>query len=168
MPPTAPIVTFEPNTISDLIEEPPEVVFVSASNGDGKLTANSVAVGTRGARRRRCDREIVGDRMTLASSAARPGSRTLRPSGSCTGVAAAAILGFKRSRHLQRLAEPTLHLPGLEDPRSLRRYAWSLLRDGSEADDLVQDSLVRALDRILSRISLVCEVQSGLWDRLHR
>ena len=31
---------------------------------------------------------------------------------------------------------------------SLRRYAWSLLRDGPEADDLVQDCLVRALDRL--------------------
>jgi RNA polymerase sigma-70 factor (ECF subfamily) len=29
---------------------------------------------------------------------------------------------------------------------SLRRYAWSLLRDKSDADDLVQDCLVRALD----------------------
>jgi hypothetical protein len=47
VPPTAPIVTFEPNTISDLIKG--KVVFVNASNDDGKLTANSVAVGTRGA-----------------------------------------------------------------------------------------------------------------------
>ena len=30
---------------------------------------------------------------------------------------------------------------------ALRRYAWSLLRNGHDADDLVQDCLVRALDR---------------------
>lgn len=30
---------------------------------------------------------------------------------------------------------------------ALRRYAWSLLRHGAEADDLVQDCLVRALDK---------------------
>jgi RNA polymerase sigma-70 factor, ECF subfamily len=34
------------------------------------------------------------------------------------------------------------HLP------SLRRYAWSLLRNSSDADDLVQECLVRALDRM--------------------
>jgi RNA polymerase sigma-70 factor (ECF subfamily) len=31
---------------------------------------------------------------------------------------------------------------------ALRRYAWSLLRHGAEADDLVQDCLVRALDKV--------------------
>lgn len=31
---------------------------------------------------------------------------------------------------------------------SLRRYAWTLVRQSSDADDLVQDCLVRALDRI--------------------
>ena len=31
---------------------------------------------------------------------------------------------------------------------SLRRYAWSLLRNAADADDLVQDCLVRALDRM--------------------
>ena len=31
---------------------------------------------------------------------------------------------------------------------ALRRYAWSLLRDKSDADDLVQDCLVRALDHM--------------------
>ena len=31
---------------------------------------------------------------------------------------------------------------------SLRRYAWSLLRNAADADDLVQDCLVRALDRV--------------------
>lgn len=30
----------------------------------------------------------------------------------------------------------------------LRRYAWSLLRNASDADDLVQDCLVRALDKL--------------------
>lgn len=37
------------------------------------------------------------------------------------------------------LIEP--HVP------ALRRYAWALLRDGEEADDLVQDCLERALSR---------------------
>jgi hypothetical protein len=54
--------------------------------------------------------------MTLASSPARLAHPA--PIRVVHWVAAAAILGFKRSRHLQRLAEPTLHLPGLEDPRS--------------------------------------------------
>lgn len=31
---------------------------------------------------------------------------------------------------------------------SLRRYAWSLSRSGVEADDLVQDCLMRAIERI--------------------
>jgi hypothetical protein len=44
VPPTAPIVTFEPNTMSDVAKG--KVVFISASNDDGKLTANAVAVGT--------------------------------------------------------------------------------------------------------------------------
>jgi len=35
-----------------------------------------------------------------------------------------------------------------ENIPSLRRYAWSLLRNASDADDLVQDCLVRALDKI--------------------
>jgi RNA polymerase sigma-70 factor (ECF subfamily) len=35
-----------------------------------------------------------------------------------------------------------------ENIPSLRRYAWSLLRNKSDADDLVQDCLVRALDRM--------------------
>jgi RNA polymerase sigma-70 factor, ECF subfamily len=36
---------------------------------------------------------------------------------------------------------------------ALRRYAWALLRNWSDADDLVQDCLVRALGRIDARIS---------------
>ena len=35
-----------------------------------------------------------------------------------------------------------------ENIPSLRRYAWSLIRNSSDADDLVQDCLVRAWDRI--------------------
>ncbi len=31
---------------------------------------------------------------------------------------------------------------------ALRRYAWSLLRNAADADDLVQDCLLRALDRV--------------------
>jgi len=31
---------------------------------------------------------------------------------------------------------------------ALRRYAWSLLRNTADADDLVQDCLLRALDRV--------------------
>lgn len=46
VPPTAPIVGFEPNTKSDVMEG--KVVFISARNDDGKLTANAVAVGTPG------------------------------------------------------------------------------------------------------------------------
>ena len=73
-------------------------------------------------------------------------------------MAAAAILCVIFSGLAIYNASPSLPFtfPAWMIP-ALRRYAWSLLRDGSEADDLVQDSLVRALDRILSRISLVCE-----------
>jgi RNA polymerase sigma-70 factor (ECF subfamily) len=35
-----------------------------------------------------------------------------------------------------------------ENIPSLRRYAWSLLRNAADADDLVQDCLVRALDKL--------------------
>jgi RNA polymerase sigma-70 factor (ECF subfamily) len=34
---------------------------------------------------------------------------------------------------------------------ALRRYAWVLVRDDEKADDLVQDCLVRALDRLATR-----------------
>ena len=47
VPPTAPIVAFEPNTMADVTMG--KVVFVVANNDDGKLTANAVAVGTEGA-----------------------------------------------------------------------------------------------------------------------
>jgi len=35
-----------------------------------------------------------------------------------------------------------------ENIPSLRRYAWSLLRNAGDADDLVQDCLVRALEKL--------------------
>jgi RNA polymerase sigma-70 factor (ECF subfamily) len=45
-------------------------------------------------------------------------------------------------------------LSSLEDHiPALRRYAWSLLRNASDADDLVQDCLLRALDRFDTRVS---------------
>jgi hypothetical protein len=47
VPPTAPIVTFQPGAMSDVVAG--KTVFVNASNNDGKLTANAVAVGTDGA-----------------------------------------------------------------------------------------------------------------------
>jgi len=46
VPPTAPIVTFEPSTMAALVKG--KAVFVNASNDSGKLTANAVAVGTDG------------------------------------------------------------------------------------------------------------------------
>ena len=47
VPPTAPIVTFKPGTMADVTAG--KVVFIGASNDDGKITANSVNVGTPGA-----------------------------------------------------------------------------------------------------------------------
>ncbi len=47
VPPTAPVVAFEPNTMSDV--KPGKVVFVVANEADGKYTAGAVAVGTEGA-----------------------------------------------------------------------------------------------------------------------
>ena len=47
VPPTAPIVAFEPNTISDVVKG--KTVFIKASNDDGKLAADVVAVGTKNA-----------------------------------------------------------------------------------------------------------------------
>jgi RNA polymerase sigma-70 factor, ECF subfamily len=40
-----------------------------------------------------------------------------------------------------------------ENIPALRRYAWTLLRNQSDADDLVQDCLVRALDHMDQRTS---------------
>jgi RNA polymerase sigma-70 factor (ECF subfamily) len=47
-----------------------------------------------------------------------------------------------------------------ENIPSLRRYAWSLLRNAADADDLVQDCLVRALDRMET---LRCEGDLRPW-----
>ena len=46
VPPTAPIVTFKPGTMSEVTKG--STVFVNAMNDNGKVTANSVAVGTDG------------------------------------------------------------------------------------------------------------------------
>ena len=58
MPPTAPIVTFEPNTISDLIKG--KVVFVNASNDDGKLD------GQFRGRTRRAAADVIGRSLEIA------------------------------------------------------------------------------------------------------
>ncbi|HTW28287.1 MAG TPA: sigma-70 family RNA polymerase sigma factor [Acetobacteraceae bacterium] len=58
-------------------------------------------------------------------------------------------------------------LSRLEDSiPSLRRYAWTLLRDPAEADDLVQDCLVRALDR-LGTVRSEAELRPWLFAILH-
>src|SRR5580698_8620508 len=49
---------------------------------------------------------------------------------------------------------------------ALRRYAWSLLRNGHDADDLVQDCLVRALDR-LTTDPAVSSVRPWLFTIMH-
>lgn len=49
---------------------------------------------------------------------------------------------------------------------ALRRYAWSLLRHRQDADDLVQDALVRALD-FLPRRTHDTAVQPWLFTILH-
>jgi RNA polymerase sigma-70 factor (ECF subfamily) len=49
---------------------------------------------------------------------------------------------------------------------ALRRYAWSLLRNGPDADDLVQDCLVRALDRLTSDPA-VSAVRPWLFTIMH-
>ena len=46
VPPTAPIVTFEPGTRSDVT--PGSAVFVNGVSQDGKVTADAVAVGIDG------------------------------------------------------------------------------------------------------------------------
>ena len=46
VPPTAPIVAFAPNSMSDLVKG--KVVFVLAGDTGGKLTANAVAIGADG------------------------------------------------------------------------------------------------------------------------
>jgi RNA polymerase sigma-70 factor (ECF subfamily) len=49
---------------------------------------------------------------------------------------------------------------------ALRRYAWSLLRHRQDADDLVQDTLVRALD-FLPRRGRETEMRPWLFAILH-
>jgi len=49
---------------------------------------------------------------------------------------------------------------------ALRRYAWSLTRNQTEADDLVQDALVQALDRADSK-SGEGDVRSWLFSIMH-
>jgi RNA polymerase sigma-70 factor (ECF subfamily) len=49
---------------------------------------------------------------------------------------------------------------------ALRRYAWSLLRDTDDADDLVQDCLVRALDRTAGDPAIAA-VQPWLFTIMH-
>jgi RNA polymerase sigma-70 factor (ECF subfamily) len=49
---------------------------------------------------------------------------------------------------------------------ALRRYAWALLRDRQEADDLVHDCLVRALDRLHTRRA-DANVRSWLFAIMH-
>jgi RNA polymerase sigma-70 factor (ECF subfamily) len=49
---------------------------------------------------------------------------------------------------------------------ALRRYAWSLLRNSDDADDLVQDCLVRALDR-LAKASTISAVRPWLFTIMH-
>jgi RNA polymerase sigma-70 factor (ECF subfamily) len=49
---------------------------------------------------------------------------------------------------------------------ALRQYAWSLLRNSEDADDLVQDCLVRALDRLAVE-SAVSAVRPWLFTIMH-
>jgi RNA polymerase sigma-70 factor, ECF subfamily len=49
---------------------------------------------------------------------------------------------------------------------ALRRYAWSLLRDTDDADDLVQDCLVRALDRVAAD-PVIVSVRPWLFTIMH-
>jgi RNA polymerase sigma-70 factor, ECF subfamily len=49
---------------------------------------------------------------------------------------------------------------------ALRRYAWGLLRNGHDADDLVQDCLVRALDR-LTTDAAISAVRPWLFTIMH-
>jgi RNA polymerase sigma-70 factor (ECF subfamily) len=53
-----------------------------------------------------------------------------------------------------------------ESVPALRRYAWSLLRHAQDADDLVQDCLVRALDRLPAQPGIIA-VRPWLFTILH-
>ena len=49
---------------------------------------------------------------------------------------------------------------------SLRRYAWALLRSGQDADDLVHDTLVRAMDN-LHRRRADADLRAWLFTIMH-
>ena len=53
-----------------------------------------------------------------------------------------------------------------ENIPSLRRYAWTLLRNSSDADDLVQDCLLKALDRI-DTLRTASDLRSWLFTIMH-
>jgi RNA polymerase sigma-70 factor, ECF subfamily len=53
-----------------------------------------------------------------------------------------------------------------ENIPSLRRYAWTLLRNSSDADDLVQDCLLKALDRI-DTLRSTSDLRSWLFTIMH-
>lgn len=53
-----------------------------------------------------------------------------------------------------------------ENIPSLRRYAWTLLRNSSDADDLVQDCLLKALDRI-DTLRTESDLRSWLFTIMH-
>jgi DNA-directed RNA polymerase specialized sigma24 family protein len=72
-----------------------------------------------------------------------------------------------RSRRLWQ-RPPVTGIVGHIEPRipALRRYAGSLLRDRQEVDDLVDDCLVRALDRLHTRQS-EAEIRPWLFAIMH-
>ena len=49
---------------------------------------------------------------------------------------------------------------------SLRRYAWALLRNDADADDLVQDCMMRALDHG-DRLSAAADARAYLFTIMH-
>ena len=49
---------------------------------------------------------------------------------------------------------------------ALRRYAWALLRNESDADDLVQDCLLRAIDR-LDTLRTDAELRPWMFTIMH-
>jgi len=53
-----------------------------------------------------------------------------------------------------------------ENIPSLRRYAWTLLRNSSDADDLVQECLLKALDRI-DTLRSTSDLRSWLFTIMH-
>lgn len=61
------------------------------------------------------------------------------------GDAAEPPIGLVAEQRMSDYADLEASIP------ALRRYAWSLTRNGADADDLVQDCLERALDRLATR-----------------